>query len=334
MLTRSRGFLKLAMKHTGKTMEQYLAGLKSGRARQILNRLMPPEYSATALIMMLGTRMSGNAGYPVGGASEVTRRMVEKYLALGGSLHLNTKVDEIVVKGSQARGVRANGTFYPSDYVVAACDAYGALKNLLDGRFPHPQLDGMLNSAPLFDPLILVSFGLDRRFDIPYSVTYECPEGIATSPTTTTHALSLRSFDFDPGAAPEGCSSVMAMMEAPFEYWDSLRKSDPGEYKNRKQALSDAVAAALDRRIPGFEASIRIRDVATPATYARLTGVYRASFEGFAPVPASLKANIQRTVPGLAGFRFSGQWATAGGGICTAVYDGKTAAEAIAKELK
>ena len=79
---------------------------------------------------------------------------------------------------------------------------------------------------------------------------------------------------------------------------------------------------------------MRVQDVSTPATYIRLTGVYHASFEGFAPVPASLKMSIEKTVPGLSGFRLCGQWATAGGGICTAVYDGKTAAGKIRKELK
>ena len=249
MLMKSRGFFALAAKHTGKTVSQYLSGIKSEPARQILTHLMPPEYSATALIMMLGTRLGGNAGYPMGGASAVTCRMVEKYEALGGRLHLNARVDEIVVECSKARGVRVKGEFIPADFVLAACDAHGALKNLLGGKFPHPQLDGMLQSAPLFDPLLLVSFGLDRRFDIPYSVTYECAEGIATSPSTVSHALSLRSFDFDPAAAPEGGSSVMVMMEAPFEYWDSLRKNSPDEYKAQKQRLSDAVAAALDKRI-------------------------------------------------------------------------------------
>lgn len=331
---KGRGFLSMARKHGKETVRDYLAGLKSDKVRQILFRLMPPDYSAVGLIMMLGTRMRGNAGYPIGGASEMIRRMVDKYKALGGQLHLNTRVDEIVVEKGAAKGIVAKGVFHQADYVVAACDAYDALKKMLGGRYAHPQLDGLLKEGKLFDPLILVSFGLDKRFDIPYSVSCESPEGIETSPTTKAHGFGLRAFDFDPGAAPEGCSSVMVMIEAPFEYWTNLRAADHAEYKRQKQALADAVASELDRRMPGFAASIRVTDVATPATYVHLTNVYKASFEGFAPIPELVTVNIKRKIPGLERFMLSGQWTTVGGGICTAVADGMAAAKKIAKELR
>ena len=333
-LIKGRGFLSLTKKHGKKTVEEYLKALKSEKVRQILYRLMPPKYSAVGLIMMLGTRMSGNAGYPLGGASEAIRRMVEKYKALGGQLHLNTRVDEIVVANDAATGIRVKGAFHPADYVVAACDAYDALKKMLGGRFAHPQLDGLLKDGALFDPLAIISFGLDKRFDIPFSVSCESPEGIETSSATKAHSFQIRSFDFDPSAAPEGGSSVMVMLDAPYEYWTNLRAADLAEYRRQKQRLADAVAAELDRRMPGFSASIRVTDVATPATYVHLTNVYKASFEGFAPTPDMLTVNIRRSVPGLKRFMLAGQWITVGGGICTAVADGMAAAKQIAKELR
>jgi phytoene dehydrogenase-like protein len=333
-VTKGRGFLSLARKHGKKTVKEYLSGLKSDEVRRILYQLMPPDFSATGLIMMLGTRMSGNAGYPMGGAGEIIRRMVEKYESLGGKLHLNTRVDEIAVENGAATGVRIKGAFQPADYVVAACDAHDALSKMLGGNYAHPQLDTLLADGRLFDPLALVSFGLDRRFDIPYAVSCECPEGIETSPDTKAFGFGLRSFDFDPAAAPEGGSSVMAMLEAPFEYWANLRNRDLAAYRAEKQRLAGAVALELEKRMPGFAAAIRVTDVATPATYLRLTNVFKASYEGFAPVPELITLNIKRKVPGLDRFMLTGQWTTVGGGICTAVADGMAAAKKVAKELK
>ena len=334
MMLTSRGFLSLARRYAGMTMEKYLEGIQSDMVRQILYRLMPPAFSAVALVMMLGTRMSGNAGYPMGGASEVIGRMVEKYKALGGKITFNARVDEIVVENGAARGVRQKGRFCPADCVVAACDAHDTLKNMLGGKYAHPQLDTLLKDAPLFDPLALVSFGLDKRFDIPFAIAYELPEGIEVAPGVMCHFLALRSFDFDKTAAPKGASSVMVMMGAPLEYWQSLHETDFEEYKRQKQLLADRVAEALEKRIPGFKAAIRVTDVATPATYVRLTNVYRASYEGFAPIPANMKKSIKKTVPGLRNLYLCGQWTTAGGGICTAVHDGKIIARKIAKECK
>ncbi len=334
LMLHGRGFLKLAMKHGGKTVEEYLQGIQSGMVKKILYSLMPPSFSAVAIIMMLGTRMSGNAGYPIGGASEVMRRMEDKYKALGGKITFNAKVDQIVTENGAAKGVRVKEKFYASDFVVAACDAYDTLKNMLGGKYTHPQLDTMLKEAPLFDPLALVSFGLSKRFDIPFALTCECPEGIKTSPDTKEASLALRSFDFDPSAAPKGASSVMVMLGAPLDYWQNLRNTDHEEYKRQKQMLADDVADALEKRYPGFKDAIRVTDVSTPATYVRLTNVYRGSFEGFLPIPSIMKQNIQKTIPGLRNFYLCGQWTTAGGGICTAVNDGKIVARKIAKEAK
>ena len=334
LVLHGRGFLSMARKYADMTVEDYLKGIRSATVRNILFSLMPPSFCAVALIMMLGTRMSGNAGYPLGGAAEVMDRMVEKYKTLGGKIHLNTKVDQIVVENGAARGIRTGGKLYPSDFVVAACDAYDTLKNMLGGKYSHPQLDSMLKDAQVFDPLALVSFGLNKRFDIPFAVTYECPEGIEAAPGQMIHSLALRSFDFDPSAAPEGGSSIMAMFGAPLEYWQNLRYTDPAEYKRQKQRLADDVAAFLDKRIPGLKDAICVTDVSTPATYTRLTNVYKGSYEGFTPIPAAMKKNIQKTVPGVKGLYLCGQWTTAGGGICTAVNDGKIVARKIAKESK
>jgi phytoene dehydrogenase-like protein len=328
------GFLSLVKKHGSKTVEEYLRETKSSTVRQLLYRMMPPEFSALGLIMMLGTRMSGNAGYPMGGALEVTQRMVNKYKALGGKINFNARVDEIVVENGAATGIRAKGKFYPSDYLVAACDANDTLKNMLGGKYAHPQLDTLLKDAPLFDPLAIISFGLNKRLGIPFAVTYECPEDIETAPGFKSHSLSLRSFDFDEKAAPIGSSSAMVMMGAPLGYWQNLHETDPEAYKKQKQLLADNVAEVLEKRIPGFKDAIRVADVATPATYVRLTNVYKGSYEGFAPIPENMKKTICKTVPGVKHLTICGQWTTAGGGICTAVNDGKTAAHKIAKELK
>jgi hypothetical protein len=47
-----------------------------------------------------------------------------------------------------------------------------------------------------------------------------------------------------------------------------------------------------------------------------------------------LKRRIRKTIPGLTAFCICGQWTTAGGGICTAIADGKAAARLIKKGIR
>ncbi len=333
MIKESKGFINIARKYTNVTVKEYAERFQSPTLRSFLYMLMPEDFSVVALFMMLGTRMSGNAGYPMGGAWDVIRRMESKYRSLGGKIHFNTKVDEIAVENGRAAGVRAKGVLYPADAVIAACDAYDTLKRMLGGKYAHPQLDTMLQSSPLFSPLAVISFGLNRKFGIPYSVTYEYKKGIKTSPDTVEHGFSLRSFDFDPSAAPENGSSVMVMTGAPLDYWKNLRDRDIDGYKKQKQQLAQDVADAIEERIPGFKDAIAVIDVATPATYARLANLYQGSFEGFEPIPAALKTMIRKTVPGVKGLYLCGQWTSAGGGICTAVSTGKEAARLAMKKF-
>jgi len=327
------GGFRAMMRYSRQTMAEYAAAFQSPLIRAILLNLMSGEFAVSGLVMMLGTRMGKNAGYPLGGAEDVIRRMERALSDAGGRLHLNTSVEEILVENGRAAGVRTREGEARADCVIAACDMDTVLHKLLKGEHPHPQLDQMLREETLFDPLALVSFGVKKRFGIPYdAASYEC--AIATSPDTKAEGFSLRSFDFDPSAAPPGKSSVMAMLTAPLPYWETLRKEDTEGYQEAKKRLAADVAAEIEKRFPGFTAEIEVTDVSTPATYVRLNSLYKASFEGFAPTPRAFQKRIEPTVPGVSGLLLAGQWMLPGGGICTAVMSGRDAAKAAAKGLK
>ncbi len=330
----SRGFLNLVRKYSGITVSQYAKSFSNQILKTILFHLMPPQYAFFSLVMMLGTRMGGNAGYPMGGAYDVIGRMEKLYKELGGKINFSSRVDKIVVEGGKANALEVKGLVHQADAIVAACDMYDVLKNMLGGKYSHRQLDILLESAELFPPLLVISFGLNKKFNLPFSQDFECPEGVKVDSEEISHFLNLRTFEFDPASAPENCSSVMVMMNSSLDYWRDLRKNNPEIYRTRKEELANEVAVALDKRIPGFKDAVEVIDVATPATYIRYANLYKGSWEGFAPTPSVIKSNIKNTVDGIKGLYLCGQWTTIGGGICSAVQSGKGAATAIKKYLK
>jgi phytoene dehydrogenase-like protein len=337
MLARLRvghGFDALWRRTAGKTVGEYAAGFKSARIAKILTRLTPPAYSAYVMLSSLGARMTKNAGYPLGGAAGVVGRMTERFEALGGKLNLGVKATEILIADDVAKGLRTGGEKFPADGIIAACDAYDALINLLGRRYQHQQLRRLLQSGPLFEPLTTVSFGVCKRLDIPYSLTCECPEGIGVASGVKRYGCILRSFDFDPSAAPTGCSSVMAALHAPLDYWKRLRETNPDSYRLQKELLADQLAAKIDTRYPGFRDAVEIVDVATPATYVRLGNAYKGSLEGFAPTPEVLRTPIKKTLAGLRRFCLCSQWTCAGGGIGAAIAGGRDAARLMLKEIR
>lgn len=324
---------QLQKKYCNQKVGAYTELFQSEAVRKILLALLPRGYSATALLSVLAARMSGNAGYPLGGALELIRRMEETYLASGGQIRLGTRVREIAVKGSKTIGVTACDEFFPSDGVVAACAAYDTLQKLLQSKYSQPQLALLLKSGVYHEPFAIASFGLNKQFGMPYLAHYDCPKGFEVAPGIRSHSCSVRSFEFDPAAAPNGCSSVMASFLAPLEYWTALRNESPKDYRLRKELLAETAACEIEKRYPGFKDAITVVDIATPATYARLTNVYRGSVEMLSPSSSLLKTPIGKTIHGLKNFCLCGQWTTAGGGIKRAVEDGKLAASIMKDRL-
>lgn len=331
MMTRGRGFMMTLVKYMNKTVRDYCRRFSNEDVVTIVNHLMGPDMSAFALFMMLGTRMGRNGGFPMGGARDMIGRMSERYRSLGGTLTLNTRIDEIVVEEGKAIALGSGDESRSVDYVIAACDMHDTLKRMLKGQYPHETLDRMLEDAPLFDPIMLVSLGLDKRFDMPFDILIPIKKPIDTGDTET-NRIYVRSFAFEPTFAPEGSMSIMVTLPAPFDYWHDLRTRDPKAYREKKDRVAREVIDALEDVYPGLKESVEVIDVATPSTYYRLNNLYRGSWEGFLPVPESLKTGIEKSVPGISNLALAGQWVTPGGGIPPAIMGGIETAEKIIKE--
>jgi phytoene dehydrogenase-like protein len=333
IMLRGRPFLSAYKRHVSTTVGSYTKEIQSEMLRKVIHHLMSPSMSLFALIMMLGTRMSKNGGFPMGGAKEMIERMTNHYVSLGGKLHLNSKVDEIVVEDGFVKGIISKDTFYESHHVVAACDMYDTLNRMLKKAYPHEVLNKLLEEGPLFHPVMLVSYGLSQKFGIPYSISKKLHDSIKTSDTTEVKSYLLRSFEFEESFAPNGKSSVMVMLSAPFDYWHDLKVNDASRYMSEKLAIANQFADQIDQDYPGFKSSIEVIDVATPSTYYRLNNLYKGSYEGFLPNPEMMKLKIKPTIDGVENLWLAGQWMTPGGGIPPSILGGIKTAKQIAKKI-
>ena len=334
IVSKSGSFAFIMMKYGKKTVEETASVVKSHILRQMLYNLMCPEFSAGALVMMLSQRFVDNAGYPIGGSTAVIRRMEKKYLELGGHIDYRTMVDKVIVDSGKAVGVNAGGKIYAADTVIAASDMHDLLSRLLENEYHHKTIESLLDEGDWFPPLFTVSLGLNRRFGLPYTYNLQFPQKIELHPGVGVDSIQLRSFEFDPTSAPEGCSSIMAeFYGGNYEYWQNLRDNDIEAYRAAKERVSQDIIAALDRRFPGLADAVKVIDVATPATYTHYDVLYKGSWEGYAPTPSAMMKQVKPVIKGVKGLYLSGQWTTPGGGTCTAVRSGLDAAEQAIKQI-
>ncbi|MEZ7171938.1 phytoene desaturase family protein [Sporosarcina sp. OR05] len=83
-----------------------------------------------------------------GGMYTMAQSLERLFKELGGIVHYHSPVDEIVIKGGAARGIRMGNTYIPSDYVMCNADFPYAMKNLVKepkakGKYTDDKIDSM-----------------------------------------------------------------------------------------------------------------------------------------------------------------------------------------------
>jgi phytoene desaturase len=102
--------------------------------------------------------------YIKGGMYTMATSMAKLFEEMGGKIHLDSKVDEVVIKNKKANGIVVNGEVIEADYVLVNADFPYAMKNLLKnekdrGKYTDKKVDKMDYSCSVF----LMYLGLNKK---------------------------------------------------------------------------------------------------------------------------------------------------------------------------
>jgi phytoene dehydrogenase-like protein len=315
----------------------YARRFKNPFLREVFNMSGGGEFANAPVLdmtMALAWQHQRAAGYVIGGALALVSYIQQRYLDLGGELHLEARVEKIVVQNDRAVGIRlADGTEHRGDIVISAADGHTTIFGMLDGKYIDNKIRGDYDNLQLFSPLVHIGLGVARRFDdVPPSVTglifpLEKPVIIAGKER---NILGVLVRNFDPTLAPEGKTVIKILFNTDYAYWERLYR-DPERYKAEKEQIADTVVTLLDERFPGLAAQVEMRDVATPMTWVRYTGNWKGSYRGWLRTTETFMMQMSKTLPGLGGFYMAGQWVTPGGSMPAAVISARHTMQIICK---
>ncbi len=173
--------------------------------------------------------------YAMGGTGAVIRAFAKLFEEEGGTLRLNTEVDEILVSNRRATGVRLkDGTVLPADIVVSNADVAYTYLRMIKPEHRRKYSDAKVSRMRYSMSLFVVYFGTTRQYpdiahhDIILSHRYrELLEDIFTNKILSDDfSLYLhRPTATDPSMAPEGCDAFYALVPVPHNAsgidWDS-----------------------------------------------------------------------------------------------------------------
>ncbi len=202
--------------------------------------------------------------YAVGGTGAIVEAMVRLFEELGGRIHLNAEVEEILVDNRARRvtGIRlGDGTVVPADQVVSNADAAFTYRNLIPEqylrKYNHKRIDQMKYSTSLF----VIYFGTKRLYrdqglmhhNIILSERYKGlltdifdRQTLAKDFSLYLHMPTLT----DPSMAPEGCESFYVLSPVP-------HLGSGTDWAKAAKPYRDAIMQFLeDNYLPDLQANI------------------------------------------------------------------------------
>ncbi|HSK13778.1 MAG TPA: phytoene desaturase family protein, partial [Phnomibacter sp.] len=275
--------------------------------------------------------------YAKGGTGAVVNGLGRLFLDLGGHIHFNTEVKEIVIKDRSARGVRLpDGSLLEADEVVCNGDVPFTYKHLIARQHRPRWVDAWLSSMTYSNSLVVTYFGTNRRYNtgklahhnliLPGDHRRQMRQifgnrSLPPNPSLYLHMPSLT----DATIAPEGCESFYVLSLVPhLDAEISWGEAGP--------AYSSYVLRYLeDHFLPGLQSHIVAQHSIDPLHFRHTLNSEKGA--AFSVKPTMMQSGYFRPANKSKVFDhlfFVGAGVHPGAGVPAVMASGKIAAEMIA----
>jgi diapolycopene oxygenase len=293
--------------------------LKEPRAVQLFNRFATyngsDPYQAPATLNII-PHLEHNIGafFPLKGMHAISQSMYQLALELGVHFHFEEMVEEILLEGKKAVGVRSEKGNYRADIVISNMDIVPTYRKLLPKMVaPEKTLRQPRSSSALifywgiqksFSQLHLHNIFFSKDYQKEFKEIFEA-QSLPDDMTVYVHISSK----LLPGDAPSGCENWFVMVNAPNQQgqdWDTLIPQARQNILNKlERMLGEPVAQHIEAE-----------DILDPRSIEGRTGSYLGALYGSSSnnkFAAFLRhANFSNKIDGL---YFLGGSVHPGGGI-------------------
>jgi len=252
------------------------SGVPSNRASAIL---------ATGAMLTSMTRCFR----PYGFFDEYPAKLAEKFQSLGGEMRFNAEVDKIEVKNGAVSGVKIKGeqTLLRADKVITTVDPMLAMRRLVgDEHLPEKYIQKLENTI-MSPSSFNVALGLDDKIDMS-NLDLDYPYNVVSTGLGTAEKLFNAFLNGNHGFSKEcfhaavicpslttGAKNTVTIRSTPWALngWKEMRENDYKKYMAEKERWGEFLINIAEKYfIPDLKKHIVVKDISTPATYARYSG--------------------------------------------------------------
>ena len=226
---------------------------------------------------------------PYGFFDEFPAKMAQLFQERGGEMCFGAEVEKIVVENGQAKGIKIKGEdeIIRAETIITTVDPQLAMRTLVgDEHLPSSYVEKLENTIMSVSS-INVSLGLDDKIDMS-SLDLDYPYNVVSTGLGTAeklfegylagdHAFSEDCFHMALicPSLTTGAKNTITLRCTPFALgqWKALREKDYELYTEKKEKWADFFIGIAEKYfVPNLSKHIVVKDISTPATYARYSG--------------------------------------------------------------
>jgi all-trans-retinol 13,14-reductase len=269
-------------------------GITNPKLREVMETFTSfsgvPSDRASA-IMATGAMLSSmtRCFRPYGYFDEFPAKMAQLFQERGGEILLDTEVEKIIVENGEAKGVRVKGKdeIIRAGTIITTVDPMLAMRSLVgDEHLPASYVEKLKNTIMSVSSMN-VALGLDDKIDLK-TLDLDYPYNVVSTGLGTADKLFEGYLAGDQAFSDDcfhmavicpslttGAKNTITLRCTPFALgqWKEWRENDYQKYKEQKEKWGDFFINIAEKYfIPKLSKHIVVKDISTPATYARYSG--------------------------------------------------------------
>jgi phytoene desaturase len=230
-----------------------------------------PFRAPSVYIMIPYLERKGGVWFARGGMYSLVSAFARVFEELGGTIRTNAEVDEILVEGGRARGLRVNGETVATDAVVSNADVTWTYRHLVKPEYRRKWTDRALDRLHVSMSCFLLYIGTRRRYEqlkhhtLILSKRYKelvrdifDRKILAEDFSMYLHVPSRT----DPSMAPAGGESMYLLVPVP-------HLGSNIDWEERGEKFKERILSFLETEfgLEGFRSSIEVLELFTPQDF-------------------------------------------------------------------
>ena len=290
---------------------------RGGEIKMALHTLPATEPPSRLSFLFVATLISKalmeGVFYPKGGMGKISEAMEKSFLRLGGEIHLQTEVYQILIKDGRVEGaLTKDEKIFQAPLVISNVNP-NLLVRMLPFEFQKPftkKIGRLEYSYSCF--ILYIATDLEvKGMDLPYFTYLRFLSDLEEEdrifrkgevPKNPTMMVSIPTL-LDPSRAPAGQHILKVLVVVPYRYQEGWGGDDSERYRQIKEEFSQKILQQLESKlVPNLRSHLLFCEAATPLTLKRYTGNECGAMYGLASTPqqiGNLRAPHQTSIPGL-----------------------------------